>query len=109
MWQQKEIGTLEITHYINYILEERVIMLIKQNYFNLIKFEDEFYVVSQLERFKVNMVGARIFDLCNGLNTDEEIIRKIMSKFDLTEDKFKQEIEQFLDILKQKNIVYNCE
>ncbi|EGO8510070.1 PqqD family protein [Enterococcus faecalis] len=81
-------------------------MLMKKQYFNLIKFEDEFYIVSQLERFKVNMVGARIFDLCNGLNTKEDIIQKIVFKFDLTEDEYKQEIEQFLNTLEQNEIIY---
>lgn len=47
----------------------------------LVKFDDKFMITDTKIVFEVNETGARIFDLCNGKNTVEDMAKKISSKY----------------------------
>lgn len=75
----------------------------------LSKQDGEFYIILNLSIFSVNEVGARIFDLCDGQNTLNNISDKLLSIFDIKKDELNKDIEEYIGLLMDKGLIYeNC-
>lgn len=71
----------------------------------LIKYDGTFYICKGRRVFKVNEVGARIFDLCNGKSTNEEIAEKIANKFKISYEQAHKDICKYIDELIKLGII----
>jgi hypothetical protein len=80
-------------------------MFRKGENFILIKEKGEFYISSANRHFQVNVVGARIFDLCNGRNTMDDIVNKLASIYKMEEKELKKDVEAFIKSLEAVNVV----
>lgn len=76
------------------------------------KFSDESVLVPVGEAAKnnpgmffVNEVGAMIFTACQDGKSKEEIIRMIMSEFDVDEETVSKDVENYMAYLNEKGIV----
>ncbi|MDF2880061.1 MAG: hypothetical protein K0R54_618 [Clostridiaceae bacterium] len=66
----------------------------------LIKHKEVFYILTyERELFELNEIGARIFDLCNGVNTKEQIIEKLGMIFDIDKKILVNDIDKFINQL----------
>jgi len=64
------------------------------------KYDDEFYIVVGEEPYEVNETSARIFDLCNGRDSLDDMCRKMLTIFDYEEASMRGDIVTLLDELK---------
>jgi len=68
----------------------------KSKLFNLAKIDGIFYISTGLKSYEVNEIGARIFDLCNGENREDDIIEKIAIRFSKTNNEIREDVQQFI-------------
>lgn len=69
---------------------------------SLVKYEGKFYIFSgEKDIYEVNELGARIYSLCNGLNTEEDICNKLIKVFDVDRDTLKEDISNYIKTLKE--------
>lgn len=62
----------------------------------LAKNEGKFYIIRGRELFNVNEVGARIFELCNGIDTSDDMVDKLSKFYETDKSKVNSEINSFL-------------
>lgn len=67
--------------------------------------EGDYFVGKESRLYKVNEVGARIYNLCNGKESLDSIIKKIAHKFNVTENGIYSDVEQYLKYLVELGIV----
>lgn len=53
----------------------------------------------------INSTGYFIWQLCDGKNTKETIINKILDEFDVTAEKTGRDLDQFLNYLEKRNFL----
>ncbi|MCX7661693.1 MAG: PqqD family protein [Candidatus Omnitrophica bacterium] len=58
------------------------------------------------EVFVFNEVGSFIWELIDGKNDFREIVRKVVSEFEVGYSEAEEDIDSFLEELKQKNLIY---
>lgn len=69
------------------------------------KFEDEYYLVNDMDIYKVNEVGARITELCNGKNTCEDIAGKLSSKYGVSKEEVYSDVTEFIDSMSRLGLL----
>lgn len=71
------------------------------------KIEQEILLFSFPEKkfFKLNKLGAFIWTNCTGKNTAEQILNKIVLKFDVIKKKAKEDLDVFLSDLHVKGLI----
>jgi methyltransferase-like protein len=57
----------------------------------------------------LNPTAKYIWQLCNGKNTQEEIIKCIIEKYDVTIEKAKEDIIKFINTMKEKGLIGEIE
>lgn len=67
---------------------------------NLVKHEEEFYIVKGRDVYKINEVGARIFDLCDGKNDSDSICNTLAKFFSVSIEEINQDVLDYLNNLK---------
>lgn len=72
---------------------------------SLVNFQNEFYIYYKGKAFKVNEVGARIFDLCDGMNSIEKISSKIGRIYNIEQEIIREDCLYFLNLLIDKGLV----
>ena len=74
----------------------------------LSKIEDKYVIGKERRLFNVNETAARVYELCNGKRTEEEIVSKIAGFYHVEEaeitDDIKECLEEFckLELVKKK-------
>ena len=53
----------------------------------------------------LNPVGGRIFELLDGTNSEEDIVRVVLEEFDVTEEQARTDVKAFLDELRDKKML----
>lgn len=83
------------------------VSLSKSVYLKFDESSGNFYLfcVSTGQHFKINKMGAVIWRLLEEGKGTKEIVRLISSKFSINIDTCADDIEAFLDYLKQKNLI----
>lgn len=71
----------------------------------LSKHENSFYILRDRELFNVNEVGARIFDLCNGANTNIDITGKLSGYYTISNEEILAETNQYLEDLAELGLI----
>lgn len=71
----------------------------------LVKHGEEYYICKERRVFKVNEVGARVFELCNGKITIEQIAEKISTKFTIDYGKAYDDVSSYINVLLELDIV----
>lgn len=67
---------------------------------------DEKYILSDGQQvFEINEIGARIYDLCNGKNTIDDISRKLSDFYNEDFIILEQEVKKFMKSLIDKKII----
>lgn len=69
------------------------------------KFEHDFVIVKRNEIFRVNEVAARIFDLCDGINTENEIIEKLSRYYNVLKADIEMDINKFIEELLSNKLI----
>ncbi len=82
-------------------------MLEKNENFTLIKLKGIFYIASEYKFYEVNETAARIYNLCNGNNTVNDIATKMSKKFDLNYSETLNEVIEFTDSLLSFEVLKN--
>ncbi len=67
--------------------------------------DNEFVIVKGREVYKINEVGARIFDLCNGTNVDKDIVQKLSSFYGIEYDILETDIKDHIGDLINLNLI----
>lgn len=71
----------------------------------LIKHDDNFYVVNGRDVYKVNEVGARIFDLCDGKNDLDSICDTLSKFYSLSQDEIREDILSYVNDLRDLMLI----
>ncbi|HFI0082012.1 TPA: PqqD family protein [Streptococcus suis] len=71
----------------------------------LAKVEEKFIITDTIDVYEVNEVGARIFDLCNGKNTVEDIAIVLAKKYGVNEEIVLEDVKNYVSILLKKNFI----
>ncbi|PGV66251.1 hypothetical protein COD94_06445 [Bacillus cereus] len=72
---------------------------------SLFKHEAGFVIIKGREVFKINEVGARIFELCNSSHDEEGIIAKLSNFYNTTDTSIESEIKDFIHELEKLNVI----
>ena len=71
----------------------------------LAKVDGKFIITDTIDVYEVNEVGARIFDLCNGKNTSEDIAIVLAKKYGVNEEIVLEDVKNYVSILLNKNFI----
>lgn len=71
----------------------------------LAKVDGKFIITDTIDVYEVNEVGARIFDLCNGKNTVEDIAIVLAKKYGVNEEMVLEDVKNYISILLNKNFI----
>ena len=71
----------------------------------LAKVDGKFIITDTIDVYEVNEVGARIFDLCNGKNTVEDIAIVLAKKYGVNEEMVLEDVKSYISILLNKNFI----
>lgn len=71
----------------------------------LAKVDGKFIITDTIDAYEVNEVGARIFDLCNGKNTVEDIAIVLAKKYGVNEEMVLEDVKNYVSILLNKNFI----
>lgn len=71
----------------------------------LAKVDGKFIITDTIDVYEVNEVGARIFDLCNGKNTVEDIAIVLAKKYGVNEEIVLEDVKNYVSILLNKNFI----
>jgi len=77
----------------------------KEIEYNILDDEVVILTPKKSEFFSLNKTGTKIFQLINGKNDVKTIIKRISKDFNLKEEKAKKDVIEFLNQLKEKNIL----
>ncbi|KEY62736.1 PqqD family protein [Lactococcus lactis] len=80
-------------------------MLKKSYKSQLVKFQGKFMITDTKIVFEVNEIGARIFDLCNGKNSVEDIAKKLSNKYKIEYDEALRDINDYLSELEELQLI----
>ena len=67
--------------------------------------DNEYYLIGDFEAFKLNEVGARIVDLCDGNNSCLEIAKKLSRKYGCLIDEVQSDVNDFISVLLDQELV----
>lgn len=73
---------------------------------NLLKIEDKYVITDGYQVFEVNEVGARIFDLCNGKNSTEQISEKLSKFYSIPYEHILEDVKEYEILLLNKQIIF---
>lgn len=71
----------------------------------LAKVDGKFIITDTIQVYEVNEVGARIFDLCNGKNTVEDIAIVLAKKYGVNDEIVLEDVKHYVSILLSKNFI----
>lgn len=71
----------------------------------LSKQNDEFVIIKRKDVFKVNEVGARIFELCNGNYNEQNIIEKLSKFYNTSEKEIEEDIKGFINEMLKNTVI----
>ncbi|MBZ9618258.1 PqqD family protein [Clostridium estertheticum] len=71
----------------------------------LFKQNNEFVIVKSREVFKVNEVGARIFELCNENYNEQNIIEKLSKFYNTSEKEIEKDIKGFINEMLNMTVI----
>ena len=71
----------------------------------LAKVDGKFIITDTIDVYEVNEVGARIFDLCNGKNTVEDIAIVLAKIYGVNEEIVLEDVKNYVSILLNKNFI----
>lgn len=71
----------------------------------LFRRDGEFIIVKGKELFKLNEVGARIFELCNESNDKNDIIDKLSKYYNICPKEIEEDIKYFIDEMVNMQII----
>lgn len=71
----------------------------------LAKVDGKFIITDTIDVYEVNEVGARIFDLCNGKNTVEDIAIVLAKKYGVNEEIVLEDVKNYVSVLLNKNFI----
>lgn len=71
----------------------------------LSKHNDEFVIIKGTNVFKVNEVGARIFELCNENYDEQSIIEKLSIFYNTSEKEIEEDIKGFISEMLNMTII----
>lgn len=71
----------------------------------LIKLEDGYAITLNSNVFRVNEVGARIFHLCNGKNTEKTIVNELLLIYSVKEEEVIEDVKVFINKAKNNNLL----
>lgn len=71
----------------------------------LIRKDDRFLLIKDNQIYRINEVGARIFNLCDGVNCISDITKKIISIFDESEEVASHDIKHYLENLSKLGLI----
>lgn len=71
----------------------------------LIKREGKYLLIQGNRVYNVNETSARIFDLCNGENTEKEIALKLSKIYDVPLERLENDTVKFLNTLASRNLI----
>ncbi|ABX75564.1 PqqD family protein [Lactococcus lactis] len=80
-------------------------MLKKSYKSQLVKFQGKFMITDTKIVFEVNEIGARIYDLCNGKNSVEDIANKLSNKYKIGYDEALKDINDYLSELEELQLI----
>lgn len=72
---------------------------------HLVKQGEKFFLTDTHLLFEVNEIGARIYDLCNGNNSVDDIAHKIAKKYDVDVNEVKSDVNEYIANLLYKKII----
>ncbi len=72
---------------------------------HLVKVDDKYIITDSKIVFEVNELGARIFDLCNGKNTIEDIASKLSKKYVVDYTTIFNDCSEYIDELRNLELV----
>ncbi len=72
------------------------------------KIDGVYYASYEYEVYELNEVGARVLDLCNGKNTNEDIINKISGFYQHDKELISQDVSQYIDQLLSMDLIASC-
>ncbi|MGL5378392.1 PqqD family protein [Clostridium sp.] len=73
--------------------------------YTLIKEDNDYFIVKSNDVFRANEIGARIFALCDGKNTINNIIEKLHQIYDIDNSILLNDIEEFIYIALENKII----
>lgn len=76
---------------------------------SLFKQNDEFVIIKRREVFKLNEVGARIFELCNESNDERDIIEKLSKFYNTSEKEIEEDIKGFINEMLNQKVIKTVE
>lgn len=71
----------------------------------LIKNQQELVILERKRMFKINEIAARIYDLCDGKTTLEEMCKELKNIYDVEENDLKNDIHEFTNQLLKLNLI----
>ncbi|MGT2751194.1 PqqD family protein [Streptococcus orisasini] len=72
----------------------------------LAKIDGKFIITDTINVYEVNEVGARIFDLCNGKNTLEDIAFILAKKYEVNKEMVLEDVKNYVSVLLNKNFIF---
>lgn len=69
------------------------------------KRKDDYYIVNKNSVYKVNEIGARIFELCKSNNSCEIIVENMMKVFTVDKEEIQNDVEEYLELLIEYSLV----
>ena len=72
------------------------------------KYENKFYLVApRATVYECNEIVARIYDLCNGLNSMEDMVDKLLEIYDVDKTALRNDVEKCS--LELEELLYICQ
>lgn len=71
----------------------------------LSKYKEKYVICMERHVYYVNEIGARIYELCNGKNSLENIITIIAKKFNIPEKEIQEDIKIYIDMLVELDLI----
>lgn len=69
------------------------------------KIDNKFVLIKGLEYYELNEEGARIFGLCNGDNSHEDIANILSTHYDMDRMELEQYVAEFLEELYSRELI----
>lgn len=72
---------------------------------SLFKHNAEFVIIMRREVFKVNEIGARIFELCNEHYDEQDIVEKLSKHYNISKKEIEEDIKAFIKEMQNMKII----
>lgn len=63
---------------------------------SIIRKNNQYYIIDGLQIYQANELSARILALCNGENSETEIVEKLSQKFSVSKLILQKDVSEFL-------------